>query len=97
MFLLCQKRTENNLTSHNVRVLKDNIKSRGIPSGSEGKESDCNAGDPGSAPGVVGNPLHYSSLENPMDRGAWWAVQSMGSKELDMTEQLHFHFHKEQS
>ena len=21
-----------------------------------------------------GNPLHYSSLENPMDRGAWWAT-----------------------
>ena len=26
-----------------------------------------------------GTPLQYSCLENPMDRGAWWAVQSMGS------------------
>ena len=23
------------------------------------------------------NPLQYSCLENPMDRGAWWAIQSM--------------------
>ena len=74
LFLLCQKRTENNLTSHDVRVLKDNIKSRGFPSGSEGKESACNAGDPGSIPGLVGNPLQYSCLENPMDRGAWQAT-----------------------
>ena len=33
------------------------------------------------------NPLQYSCLENPMDRGAWcpW-----GHKELDTTERLHF-------
>ena len=37
--------------------------------------------DPGSVPesgkspgGGHGNPLQYSCLENPMDRGAWWAV-----------------------
>ena len=24
--------------------------------------------------GGHGNPLHYSYLENPMDRGAWWAT-----------------------
>ena len=48
--------------------------------GSDGKESVCNAGDPGSIPGLGGspgggngNPLQYSCLENPMDRGAWWA------------------------
>ena len=40
-----------------------------------------NAGDPGSVPGLAGppgeghvNPLQYSSLENPMDRGAWRAT-----------------------
>ena len=33
-----------------------------------------------------GNPLQYSCLENPMDRGAWW-----GCKESDTTEQLYFH------
>ena len=43
--------------------------------------SACNAGDPGSNPGLgrspgegSGNPLQYSCLENPMDRGAWWAA-----------------------
>ena len=29
----------------------------------------------GGFPGVGnGNPLHYPCLENPMDRGAWWAT-----------------------
>ena len=43
--------------------------------------SACNVGDPGSIPGLGrspvagnGNPLQYSGLENPMDRGAWWAT-----------------------
>ena len=35
-----------------------------------------------------GNPFHYSCLENPMDRGAWWATFHGVSKELDKTEQL---------
>ena len=53
----------------------------GFPSGSEDKASACNAGDPGSIPGLGrspgegnGNPLQYSCLENPMDRGPWWAT-----------------------
>ena len=29
-----------------------------------------------------GNPLQYSCLENPMDGGAWWATQSMGSQRV---------------
>ena len=44
---------------------------------SDGKESSCIAGDPGSIPESGrspregnGNPLQYSYLENPMDRGA---------------------------
>ena len=52
-----------------------------FPYGSGGKESACNAGDLGSIPGwgrspgeENGSPLHYSCLENPMDRGAWWAT-----------------------
>ena len=32
-----------------------------------------------------GNPLQYSCLENPMDKGDWWASIE-GHKELDMTE-----------
>ena len=50
----------------------------GFPGGSEGKVSAYNAGDPGSIPGSErspgegnGNPLQYSCLENPTDRGAW--------------------------
>ena len=53
----------------------------GFSGGSDSKESACNAGDPGSVPGLGrlpgeghGNPLQYSYLENPMDGGAWWAV-----------------------
>jgi len=49
--------------------------------GSVGKESACNAGDPGSVPGLErslgegnGNLLKYSCLGNPVDRGAWQAT-----------------------
>ena len=51
-----------------------------VPSGSDGKESACDAGDPGSVPGSGrspggghSNPLRYSCLESPRDRGAWKA------------------------
>ena len=54
---------------------------RGFPGGSDGEESACNAGDPGSIPRSGrspgegnGNPLQYSCLESSMDRRAWWAV-----------------------
>ena len=39
-----------------------------------------------------GTPLQYSCLENPMDRGAWWAAVHGMAKESDTTERLHFHF-----
>ena len=43
----------------------------------------------GRSPGVgSGNPLQYFCLENPMDRGAWWATAQGVVKESDMTEQL---------
>ena len=32
------------------------------------------------------NPLRYSCLENPMDRGSWWATVHGVARELDMTE-----------
>ena len=57
------------------------IKSVGFPGSSYNKESACNAGDPGSNPELErssgegnGNPLPYSWLENPLDRGAWRAT-----------------------
>ena len=52
-----------------------------FPGDSDGKESACNMGDrdsfleSGRSPGEGnGNPLQSSCLENPMDRGAWWAT-----------------------
>ena len=39
-----------------------------------------------------GNPLQYSCLENPMDRGAWKAVVHGVANSQDTTEQRHFHF-----
>ena len=57
------------------------IKRHGLPWWLNGKESACKAGDPGLIPGRGrssggrhGNPLLYSCLEDPMDRGAWWAT-----------------------
>ena len=54
---------------------------RGFPGGSDSKASAGNAGDPGLIPGSGrspgegnGNPLKYSCLENPMDRGFWKAT-----------------------
>ena len=60
------------------------IRAYGLPLWLSGKESNWDAEDtrdavsiPGSgrSPGEGnGNPLQYSCLENPMDRGAWWAT-----------------------
>ena len=57
----------------------------GFPGGSEGEEFPCNVGDLDLIPGLGrsprgehGNPLQYSCLENPMDRGVW-QDQSVGS------------------
>ena len=57
---------------------------KGIPGSSVGKEATCNAGDAGRCGfdprvgkipgGGRGNPLQYSYLDNPMDRGAWWTI-----------------------
>ena len=53
----------------------------GFPGGSAVKNPPVSAGDAGSLPdpgrspgGGNGNPFHYSCLENPTDRGAWWAT-----------------------
>ena len=62
----------------------------GFPGGSDGDESDCNAGDAGSipgsgrSPGGNGNPLQYSCLEKFMDRG----YSPWGGKESDTTGRL---------
>ena len=55
--------------------------SLGFPAGSANQDSTCNARDLGSITGSGrppraghGNPLQHSCLENPLDRGAWWAT-----------------------
>ena len=62
------------------------------------KNTPTNAGDMNSIPGSGrypgegnGNPLQFSCLGNPMDRGAWQITVHGGHKELDMTEQLSLH------
>ena len=62
------------------------------------KNPPVNAGDTrdaGSIPGWErspgggnGNPLQYSCLENPMDRGAWWATGHRVTKVSDVTKRL---------
>ena len=55
---------------------------------------DTNAGDPGSIPGLGislgggnGSPLQYSCLENPLDRGAWWAtVQGVAKSQAQLRD-----------
>ena len=65
---------------------------QGFPGGSVIKNLPANVGDMGLIPwsgrspgGGNGNPLQYSCLEDPMDRGSWWAAFH-GVAELDMTE-----------
>ena len=72
----------------------------GFTDSSVGKQSACNAGDPGSIPGLgrsseegKGYPLQYSGLENPMDytvQRLYSTVQDYTCKESDTTERLTF-------
>ena len=61
-------------------------------------ESACNAGDLGLIPGLGrstgegnGNPLQYSCLEDPMDRGAWWATVHGVTESRTRLSDFHFH------
>ena len=71
----------------------------GFPGGSDGKESACNVGDLGSAPGLQrspgeakGNPVHYSCLDSPMDRGVWWATVHEISKNQARLSDEHYYY-----
>ena len=72
-----RKEEERNLSWNIAVKMGKVIRVMGFPGGSDCKESACNAGDPGSIPGLgrspgeeTGCPLQYSCLENSMDRGA---------------------------
>ena len=76
----------------------------GFPGGSDGKASACNAGDPGSVPGSErfpgegnGHPLQYPSLEDPMDRGTWWATVHGVTKSQTWLSDFAFTFTQVQS
>ena len=66
-------------------------------------ESACRAGVPGdlgsipgsgrSPGGGHGNALQYSCLENPMDRGSWWAIVHRVTKSRTQLKQLSTHMH----
>ena len=67
-----------------------------FPGGSDGKASAYNAGNLGLIPGLGrslgegnGNPLQYSCLENPMDRGVWQAtVNGLARVRHDLTTKI---------
>ena len=70
----------------------------GFPGSSDDKESALSAADLGSvlelgrSPGEGhGTPLQYSCLENPMDRGAWWATVHGVTKRQTQLSNEHFH------
>ena len=72
--------------------------SLGFLGGSDGKESACNAGDPGLIPVSErfpregkDNPHQSSCLENSVDRGAWWATVHGVSKSQTRLSDGHFH------
>ena len=76
------------------------MEDQGFPGGSAGKEFTCNAGDPGSIPGLGrspggghGNPLQYSCLENPHGQRSLASYSPWGRKESDTTEQLSTHIY----
>ena len=78
---VCRRPWFVSLASKPLLAKKKKKKNQPFPGGSEDKASARNAGDPGLVPGLGrspgegnGNPLQYSCLENPMDRGARWAT-----------------------
>ena len=74
---------------------------KGLPSWLSSKESTCSAGaaeDTGSIPGLGrssggghGNTFQYSCLENPTDRGAWWATVHRVTKSWRQLKRLSIH------
>jgi len=87
LFLEMQRQTAGNWLAGSSYCGCISLTAVGFPTGSDVKnlptmqETTCNAGDSSSTPGSGrspgernGYPLQYSWLENPIDRGVWWAI-----------------------
>jgi len=57
------------------------------------RDSDLTPGLGRSPGGGHGNPLQYSCLQYPMDRGAWWSIVHRVAKNQIRLEQLNMHAH----
>ena len=77
---------------------------RSFSGGSDGKESACNVGNPGSIRGLIPGsrispgegkvyPLQYSCLEYPMDIGSWWVTVHRVAKSRPQHTHTHTHTH----
>ena len=75
-------------------ILRWRLQESTFPGSSDSKKSTCNLGDLGSIPGLGrfpgegnGNPLQYSCLENPMDRGARQAtVHEIAKTQIQLSD-----------
>ena len=75
-----------------ILIIRMPYNCKSFPGGSDGKESACgqetwvqSLGREDSPGEGNGNPLQCSSLGNPIDRGAWWAIVHGVAKDLEMT------------
>ena len=80
---------------HSNSLHYDSSIGMGFPDGLVVKNPPPKAEGPGSIPGSgrflgggQGNPLHYTCLENPMNRGNWWATVDGVAKESDINSRL---------
>ena len=92
LFSYCFASRESAKLSHSAIYQLCSLR-QGFPGGSVGKESACNAGDPGSIPGLgrspgegKGHSLRYSGLENSMD----CIVPGVAKSQIRLSD---FHFH----
>ena len=99
MIYLETVKSQENVDSKKSRVKLSSLSlyTRRFTGGSVLKNLPANAadtGDAGSIPGLGrtpglgnGNPLQYSSLDNPLDRGAWWAiVQGVAKSQTQLSD-----------
>ena len=87
--LECKGRESEEIMAHFILDLQK--PTWAFPDDSVGKESSCNAGDTSSIPGSGRSPGGGHCLENPMDRGTWWATVHGLAKSWTRLKQLGTH------